>query len=217
MRTAAATAVAAKYLADAGTEVATVIGCGVQGRIQLLALLTVLPLKKIFAYDIDSSRCASFARSMTVECGLPVIAIDAFEKGTRSSQAIVTCTSSRSAFLGVRHVSAGSFIAAVGADNHDKQELDPQLMKSSKVVVDILDQCAQIGDLHHALEIGALIRSDVCAELGAVVSGRATVRQSSKDIVVFDSTGSAIQDVAAAGIIYERASAAGLGLKVDLP
>ena len=70
------------------------------------------------------------------------------------------------------HVAPGTFVAAVGADSADKQELDPRLMTEAVVVVDVLDQCASIGDLHHALEAGALCRGAVHAELAEVVTGR---------------------------------------------
>jgi ornithine cyclodeaminase/alanine dehydrogenase-like protein (mu-crystallin family) len=83
------------------------------------------------------------------------------------------------------------------------------------VVVDVLDQCAEIGDLHHALAEGVLTRADVHAELGAVVAGRAAGRTDEDEIVVFDSTGMALQDVAAAAAVYERAVEAGAGRTID--
>ncbi len=215
-RTAAATAVAGKYLAKPDSKVATVIGCGIQGRVQLQALLHVLPLTRVFAFDIDPALCEAFADEMTTRARVPVTALQDFAEGTRASDVVVTCTSSRSGFLQRRHVQPGVFIAAVGADNDDKQELDPELMRDSKVVVDILEQCAQIGELHHALTAGAMKRSHVHADLGEVVSGVKVGRASPTDIIVFDSTGSAIQDVAAAGIIYERARERGLGRSIVL-
>lgn len=99
----------------------------------------------------------------------------------------------------------GTFIAAVGADSEDKQELEPALLCSSKIVVDILEQSATIGELHHALEAGCVSRDDVHAELGEIVAGRKPGRTSDEEIIIFDSTGMALQDVAAAAIVYERA------------
>jgi ornithine cyclodeaminase/alanine dehydrogenase-like protein (mu-crystallin family) len=110
----------------------------------------------------------------------------------------------------------GAFVAAVGADNPVKQELDPALMRSAKIVVDILEQCASIGDLRHALEAGAVTLTDVHAELGEIVSGRKTGRTSAEEITIFDSTGTALQDVAAAALVYERALRTGKGLRVNL-
>ena len=104
----------------------------------------------------------------------------------------------------------------MGADNPLKQELDPALMASNKVVVDVLEQCAAIGDLHHALAAGVMGKSDVHAELGAIVAGRTPGRTSDEEVIIFDSTGTALQDVAAASIVYEKALRAGRGFRLDL-
>lgn len=215
MRTGAATAVGAKYLANPDATTATVIGCGIQGRAQLLSLLEVLPLTTVYAFDSDRAQRDRFVEQMCAETQIDIFPANDFADGTRASQAIVTCTSSRTPFLGRDHVSPGTFIAAVGADNDDKQELHPDLMAHSKVIVDLIDQCAGIGELHHALEAGVMTRNDVVAELGAIVSGTKHPSFASDDIIVFDSTGSAIQDVAAAGIIYERAREASIGLAME--
>ncbi len=215
MRTAAATAVAAKYLAQNHAEVATVIGCGIQGRVQLLSLLEVLPLKKVFAFDNDRNRTDAFVEQMTKATNLEIVSVDDFAAATLASQVIVTCTSSRTPFLARNHVAPGTFIAAVGSDNDDKQELQPDLLAHAKVVTDLVDQCAGIGELHHALEAGVMTRSDVVAELGAIVAGTERPDFSADDIIIFDSTGSALQDVAAAGIIYERAKSGDIGLAME--
>jgi len=215
MRTGAATAVAAKYLATRRPSIATVIGCGIQGRIQLLALHEVLPLTRVYAFDLDQSTREAFAGRLHRETGLDVIAVGDFASATLESQVIVTCTSSRAAFLRRDDVAPGTFIAAVGADNDDKQELHVELMARSRVVVDLVDQCAAIGELHHALEAGAMTRADVVAELAEIVAGSKRPVFDPDDIIVFDSTGSAIQDVAAAGIIYERATASNIGLLME--
>ena len=99
----------------------------------------------------------------------------------------------------------------MGADSPGKQELDPALVAASKLVVDILEQCAHVGELHHALEAGLLEREDVHAELGEVIVGRKRGRTSDDEITVFDSTGTALQDVAAAAAIYERSVEEGIG------
>jgi len=216
MRTGAATAVAAKYLAPKDASVATIIGCGVQARAQLLALLEVLPLGTVYAFDLDRSRVATFIAELRAETALDIFPVDDFADGTSRSRVIVTCTSSRQAFLRSAHVRPGTFIAAVGADNNDKQELDPELLGSARVVVDVLAQCAEIGELHHALDAGVMTRDGVYAELGDIVAKGTRPEFDPADIVVFDSTGSAIQDVVAAGVIYERAIAGGHGLTVAL-
>jgi ornithine cyclodeaminase/alanine dehydrogenase-like protein (mu-crystallin family) len=114
------------------------------------------------------------------------------------------------------HVRAGTFVAAIGADNPLKQELDTGLLASNKVVVDVLEQCAAIGDLHHAIVAGVMGKSDVYAELGAIVAGRTPGRTSAEEIIIFDSTGTALQDTAAASIVYEKALSSGKGAWLNL-
>jgi ornithine cyclodeaminase/alanine dehydrogenase-like protein (mu-crystallin family) len=102
-------------------------------------------------------------------------------------------------------VRPGTFVAAVGADNEHKQEIDPQLMAQATVVTDLTEQACAIGDLHHAIDAGALSRADVHAELGEVVAGAKRGRSHEHEIIVFDSTGTGLQDVAAAAAVYRRA------------
>jgi ornithine cyclodeaminase/alanine dehydrogenase-like protein (mu-crystallin family) len=128
----------------------------------------------------------------------------------------VTCTPARSPFLRREHVAPGAFVAAVGADREDKQELDPALLAAGRIVVDALEQCAAIGELHHALDAGLLRRSDVWAELADVIAGRVSGRPASGEVVIFDSTGTGLQDAAAAALAFERAVAAGRGTRVGL-
>jgi ornithine cyclodeaminase/alanine dehydrogenase-like protein (mu-crystallin family) len=126
----------------------------------------------------------------------------------------VTCTPARRAFLSRADVRAGTFVAAVGADSQGKQELEPALVASATLVVDLLEQCAEIGELQHALAAGLMKRTDVHAELADVVAGRRPGRTRADEITVFDSTGTALQDVAAAVVVYEKARATGRGLEV---
>ena len=215
-RTGAATALAARHLARANSEVATICGCGMQGRIQLIALKHALPLKQAFAFDQDNDLAEKFAVQMTKEIGIPVHAIHDIAQGTRQSDVIVTCTTARRFFLTKNHVRKGTFVAAVGADSHDKQEIDPQLLSSSMVVTDILEQCARIGDLHHAIQSNEMTHADVYAQLHEIVGGIKATPSLADEIVIFDSTGTALQDVAAAAVVYQRAIERGIGKFVEL-
>jgi ornithine cyclodeaminase/alanine dehydrogenase-like protein (mu-crystallin family) len=127
----------------------------------------------------------------------------------------VTCTPSKQPFLKRDFVGPGTFLAAVGADSPEKQELDPVLLSQNKIVVDIQEQCAAIGELHHALDAGLVTRNDVHAELGEVIAGLKRGRTSPDEIIIFDSTGMALQDVVASAVVYEKASAAGIGTVID--
>jgi ornithine cyclodeaminase/alanine dehydrogenase len=101
-------------------------------------------------------------------------------------------------------VRPGSFVAAVGADSPDKSEIAPLLMAAAKVVTDVTAQCAEMGDLHHAIEAGSMTQADVYTELGQLLTGEKAGRTSPDDIIIFDSTGTGLQDVAAAAAIYQR-------------
>jgi alanine dehydrogenase len=205
LRTGAATAVATKYLARQDASVATICGCGVQGRTQLAAVAAVRTLRRVHAVDRHHENARRFAREMSNELGIDVIATSDLAAAARESDICITCTPSRAAILVAGDVPAGAFVAGVGADNPDKQELDPALLARSAVVVDILDQAAISGDLHHAIAAGVMTREDVRAELGEVVAGKKPGRLHDDEIVVFDSTGTALQDVAAAAAVYEKA------------
>lgn len=215
LRTAAATAVAAKHLARPDSQTLTICGCGTQGRVQALAVARVCPLAQIFTFDKVASRASDLAQVLASELELPVESVPELVPAVRNSDICVTCTTSNHPLLGTGDVGVGTFIAAVGADNPEKHEIHQMLLANSKIVVDVLDQCANIGDLHHALDAGVVSRSNVHAELGKIVAGKKPGRESAEEIIVFDSTGMALQDVAAAAAIYEKARSHGLGTRLD--
>jgi alanine dehydrogenase len=215
-RTGAATAVAARYLARDDSQAATVCGCGEQGRAQLIALRHALNLRRAFAWDSDLEAAAAYARRMSAELGIEVEPVRELRAATLQSDVVVTCTTSGEPFLGADDVRPGTFIAAVGADNPEKSEIRPELMARATVVADVLGQSAVMGDLHHALLAGAMRIEDVHGELGDLVTGRKPGRTRPEEITIFDSTGTGIQDVAAAARAYELARAAGRGLRCDM-
>ena len=216
IRTAAASAVAARHLARGDAATATVCGCGEQGRSQIRALTRVRPIRQVLAFDTDFAKAERYAQELSDELDVDITPVGELATKTRRSDIWVTCTTSRRWFVGREHVAPGSLVLAVGADNEEKQEIEPALLAESTVVTDVLDQCAAIGDLHHALELGVMRRGNVHAELADVVSGRRPGRQRDEEIIVFDSTGTALQDVAAAQLVYQRAVATGVGMYVDL-
>ena len=194
LRTAAASAVAAKFLARVKADTLLIIGCGAQAPAQLAAMLAVRSPSRILAYDQDQAKAARL--------GTPVSDL---AEAVRSSDIVVTCTTARRFFITHDMVRPGTFIAAVGADNEDKQEIDPRLLVRVKVVTDLTVQSAAIGDLHHAIAAGAMTADGVHAELGEIIAGRKPGRANDEEIIVFDSTGTGIQDVAAAIAVYQKA------------
>jgi ornithine cyclodeaminase/alanine dehydrogenase len=214
-RTAAASVLAARYLARRDANTLTLCGCGEQARAQLAALNDEFPLRRVYAWDIDARAAAALADEMSIQLGLEILCAEDRTAAAKKSDLIVTCTTSRTPFLHEADVRPGTFIAAVGADSPDKNELAPGLMARAKVVVDLLEQGLSMGDLHHAVAAGAMTASDVHATLGELAISKKPGRVNNDEITIFDSTGTAIQDTAAAVRIYERAKASGRGLACE--
>jgi len=152
---------------------------------------------------------------LTGETTAKVIPTSELEEAIRKSDVIVTCTPSKQFFIKDAWVRPGTFIAAVGADSEDKQELEPILLSRSKIVVDIVGQAASIGDLHHSIDLGLKTRNDVYGELGEIAARRKSGRSLPDEIIIFDSTGMALQDVIVAATVYEKALSNGLGQLID--
>lgn len=214
LRTGAATAVAARHLSRPVRSVVTIAGCGNQGRVSLRALARVRDIEAAFVWDIDPGRALACAADLSSAVGRPVTPTDDFPGTARTSDIIVTCTPSTAPVLDSDAVRDGAFVAAVGADSEQKHEIHPALMARAVVITDVTTQCAAIGDLHHALSAGVVTVDHVRAQLGEVVAGIRPGRTREDDVVVFDSTGTALQDVAVAALVYERALATSTGTSV---
>ena len=215
MRTAAASAVAARHLALPNAASVAFIGCGTQARAHLSALCIVRPITSVAAYDAQPGAAERFAAEVKNDRGVEVLVAESAREAARACGIVVTSTTSQRAVLDVPDVREGTFVAAVGADNEHKQEISPALLRAAVVIVDDLEQCCRIGDLHHALDHGAMRREDVRASLDQVVAGASPGRLDSGEIIIFDSTGVAIEDVAAAALVYERAEATAAGFVME--
>ena len=216
LRTAAASAVAAKRLANEAVDTVLICGCGGQAPAQLRALLEVRRPRRILAYDQDPGRAQALAAALAGELGVPIMPAPDLGEAVRASDFVITCTTARRYFITREMVRAGTFIAAVGADHENKQEIEPRLLASAKVVTDLTEQACAIGDLHHAIGAGAMRREAVHGELGEIVAGRKPGRVSPDEIFVFDSTGTGLQDVAAAIAVYRSAVEQGAGSAFNL-
>jgi alanine dehydrogenase len=214
-RTGAATGVAAKYLARPDSKTVTICGCGNQGRISLRALTKVLPIKKAWVWDRDRAQAQKFTSDLADELGVDIEVVPDLQTAVKQSDVCITCTPSKHSFLKKDFVAPGTFIAAVGSDNPEKQELEPALLSGNKLVADVLEQCAMIGELHHALDEGLMTRDSAHGELGEVVAGIKPGRISNDEVIIFDSTGMALQDVVTAAAVYEKAVSARVGTLID--
>jgi ornithine cyclodeaminase/alanine dehydrogenase-like protein (mu-crystallin family) len=216
IRTAAVAALAAEYLAAPEARTITVMGCGEQGEAQLRAMAVVRALRAGFVIDTDRPKASALAARMSAELGWPVTSTTDLDGAVAASDICVTCTTSQQPLLYRRHLHAGLFVAAVGADNPAKQEIDAEALAHSRVVVDSLAACAAGGDLHHAIDAGLMTEQGIYGELSAIAAGRLPSRRTPDEVFVFDSTGTALQDVAAAALVYRHAAASGAGMRVLL-
>lgn len=190
LRTAATTAVAIRYLAQEGSRVATLVGCGALGRFHAEAL-AACGLQRISVFDTDAGKAADLAAWARAALAIECLAVKDLHAASRASEVVVTCTSSRVPFLGANDVSPGTFVAAVGADNERKSEIAASLLARARIVTDLTAQCMKSGDLKNAVPNEA----NVCGELVDVVAKR-VARTGPDEIVVFDSTGLAVEDLA---------------------
>lgn len=207
-RTAAATALAAKYLARPQSRTLAMVGCGVQALYHFEALRDVVPIEVVAFCDPRDEAADAFG-ARTGELGLRARRVDDASTAARGADIVVTVTTSTRPVLGLADIEPGTFVAGVGADNPSKHELAADLLQASCVIVDSVAQAATMGDLHHALTAGVMQATDVRGELAELVAGRVAGRTCADERWVFDSTGLSIQDLAAAEMIYERARAAG--------
>jgi len=204
-RTDAASAVAAKYLARPKSSIATICGCGQQAAAQIRAISSVLPLKKIYAFDSDFAAAEKFSTTLSVELDLTIEPTRDLSSALQKSDVCVTCTTATTFFIRREDIPPGAFVAAVGADDSHKQEIDPALISFAKVVADNLEQSCTIGDTHHAIAAGLMKRENVYAELSEIVAGKKAGRTNAEEITVFDSTGIALEDAVSAVAVYEKA------------
>jgi len=203
MRTAAATAVAAKYLLPKGPIQLGVVGYGNQAEAQIEALLCVTNIEQIKVSGRDEVKLGLFVDKIAQRFQIPV-STDTIENTCRHSNALVTCTPSTNFFVKKEWVNKGTFIAAVGADSPGKNELDPQIFADAKIIGDIKSQIIKVGESQHSINQGIISEENIHGELGELVSGKIEGRTSEEEIVIFDSTGTAIQDIACAAYIYEK-------------
>jgi alanine dehydrogenase len=215
VRTAAATAVAVRYLAQPGARTALLVGAGRQARGQIEALQLSMSPGHLSVWDRHPERATEaveFARSL----GIDAVAVDEIGPAARSSDVIVTATPARGPILDDADVPPGALVVALGADQPGKQELDPALLVRAKVVVDITEQCATSGELAGAIQAGLMTVDDVHAGLGEVVAGIKPGRADAAETFVFDSTGTGLQDAAAARVIVDAARRLGRGVEIQL-
>jgi ectoine utilization protein EutC len=212
VRTAAAGAVAAKYLSREDATTAAILGAGVQGRLQLDALRLVRPVKTVRIWERDPARVAAMVSEIGAHAALDVSAADDAEAAIAGADIVVTTTPASEPIVQRQWLKPGQHVTAMGADSGHKNEIDPALVAAADLYVpDRLAQTRLLGELHHAIAAG-LVREDATfPELGDIVAGKAAGRTRDGELTICDLTGTGVQDTAIATLAFERAVAAGAG------
>ena len=210
-RTGAAAAIASKYLARRSPHTMGVIGAGYQAYTQILAHAELFNPISINAFDISKAAVGRLGRS------LPQLSVKSCSvQEAAASDIVCTLTPSRSPVVKREWIMPGTHINAVGADAPGKQELEPSILKEAIVVVDDLTQASHSGEINVPIEKGLYSTSEVYGTLVEVIVGKKKGRTDSRAITVFDSTGIAVEDIAVAKLLFEKAQQAGGYPSIDL-
>lgn len=216
MRTGAIGAIAAKYLSRKDSRIVGIVGAGVQGRGQLLGLMEVRDLVKVLVYDITPEQCRRYADEMSERLGVDVKPALSIEEVMRGVDILASATPSLTPIILADWVHPGLHVNTVGVSTAGKQEVATEVFKRGKLVVDEVDQTSRIGGINVPFSRGLLRREDIYAEIGEILLGKKPGRTSDEEVTVFVSSGLAIQDVATAKLVYEKATQQGLGHSVNL-
>ncbi len=206
MRTAAAGAVAAKHLAPKNIHHIGIVGTGVQARMQLEMLRTVVDCKNCFIWGRDSTKVQGMIEDLRAKesvraWGLDIQAAETLDELVSQCNLIVTTTSAREPLIRADRVQKGTHITAMGSDDHGKQELEAELLaKADRVVADSVAQCIDHGECFHAMKDSKIEEGSIL-ELGNVIKNREIGRTSADQITVADLTGVAIQDIQIAKMV----------------
>ncbi|HEX7003710.1 MAG TPA: cyclodeaminase [Trueperaceae bacterium] len=206
VRTAAAGAVAARWLSREDSRTAGIIGAGEQARLQLRALCLVRSIERALVWARDEERANAYATEMNDQLGIPVEVAGDREALVRQSDIVVTTTPSRDPLVDAAWLEPGLHLTAMGSDSEHKNELEPQVVtRADLYVCDRSSQCRSLGELHHAIDSGLLAEDDDFPELGEVIAGSRSGRTDPQQITVCDLTGTGAQDSAIAALAYARA------------
>ncbi|WP_026575761.1 cyclodeaminase [Bacillus sp. UNC438CL73TsuS30] len=216
VRTAAAGAVAASYLAKNTIETVGIIGAGSQAKYQLRALNIVRKFQKVLVYARSAERAQKYAEEMTAELGIEVAAVDSAEAVVRNSDIVITTTPAKEPIIKAEWLHPGLHITAMGSDAEHKQELEAEVLAKADILVcDTKAQCARLGELHHALTAVVLTEESEVVELGDLTSLWVAGRKNDEQITVCDLTGTGVQDTAIALFAYKEMVKRNKGITIE--
>jgi ornithine cyclodeaminase/alanine dehydrogenase len=217
VRTAAASAVATKYLAREDARVLGIIGTGVQGASHLWAMRTVRPIERVVVFNRTRAKAEQFARTMQAEHGVPVVVEDSAEAVVRAADILVLATAGPEPLIRADWLKPGCHINAIGTHTPTTRELDSETVARARVVVDSRDaNRAECGDLLIPVQEGYITLAHFEDEIGEIAAGRKPGRRSPDELTIFKSVGIAVEDAATAALVYQRAVEQGIGTEVAL-
>ena len=215
VRTAAAGAVAARWLSRRDAHRVAVIGAGEQARLQLKALSLVREITSATVWAPRAEAAHAFAASMTRELGIVVSPCADIDSAIAEADIAITTTPSREPLIKARHLHPGLHITAMGSDAEHKNEIAPFAVAASTYVCDRLSQVRVLGELHHAIAAGVIGADAEPAELGQVIAAQRPGRTRADEVTLCDLTGTGAQDTAIANFVYARATERGLGTSFE--
>ena len=217
IRTACASAMATKALANGQTPVMGILGAGVQARAHILALSRVREITTIKIYSPSGKSAQTLKEEIEPEVGVKIDPVDSAEKAVRDVDLLVTVTTAKEPILKAGWLKPGVHINAVGSHRPDLREIDGETLKRAKVFVDSREAIiAECGDILLAIKERAITADHIAGEIGEVLSGKATGRKSTEEITLYKSVGVAIQDVATAQLVYRKAVEQAVGYEVPI-
>jgi alanine dehydrogenase len=219
MRTGAAGAIAAKYLARKNSRIVGLVGAGAQAKTQLIALISLYKeFDEVRIWSRTEKTRDAFIAEMEPTCSqvTSLIPVKRPKDAVSGADIIITTTPSRKPIISHAWVIPGMHFNCIGADAPGKQELDPTILREAKIVVDDWEQASHSGEINIPLAGGILEKRDVWGEIGEIVAGLKPGRTSQRELTVFSSTGLAVQDAVAAELAYKLALEKGNGQFIEL-
>lgn len=232
MRTGAAGAIGAKYLANPDSENLLLVGAGHVANFQVAAMLTLFPeLKKIRAYDPISMEFSErfvkaipdklkkffhISEDIVDRVSFEAVGDETIEDVTKDSQIIITVTPSKKPLIMKEWVSPGTHFSCIGSDMSGKEEIDPGIVGAARIFTDDKPQCINVGEIEIPIKKGLLKAEDIAGDIGQVITGKIAGRQNREQITVYDATGIALLDLATAQLALKSAKADRFGATVNI-
>jgi ornithine cyclodeaminase/alanine dehydrogenase-like protein (mu-crystallin family) len=217
IRTGAVSGVATRLLANPNAATLALFGAGVQAETQLKAIAAVRPLSVVKIYSRTPEKAAQFAQRMREQTGIKVVVAASPAEALKGAQIVATATTASTPVFADEDIERGTHINGVGSYTLEMAEVPPETVSRARVVVDTREGClAEAGDVMIPLNKGLFDKTHIYAEIGELCAGIKPARQSEEEITFFKSVGNAVQDVAFAAYIYQKAKALGIGTEVEL-